>query len=340
MSLGEHLEELRKRIILGFIGPLILAIGVLTIGKTLVMWMCLPLNVTQLAYGLDPTLIPLTPFEAFITYLKVSLIGGLVLGLPWLLYQMWMFISKGLYEKEQRLVVMLLPGSAALAIFGVLFMYFVMLPACLAFLIGFSLDFPQPAIEKPGYFHWAVGQFVDSPQADDTNPENSTNEPDPPPQTQPAVVVVPRLTEDPVEPLEGQIWVKMPERKMRMWLNGELNTVKLTPKSLFRQEMRLNDYISFVLRMALAFSVCFQLPLVMLLIAMVRMSNYQKMRSVWKYVLLGCFVLGAFLTPADPISQCLLAGPMFGLYWVGLGLMRMIEVRRANRAAESPEAGE
>lgn len=337
MSLGEHLEELRKRIILGLIGPFALAAVVLCFGRTLIMWICVPLNATLAAYELEPQLTMLTAFEPFGTYMKVSLIGGLILGLPWLGYQLWQFIAKGLYAKEQKLVVMLMPGSMVLSITGVLFMYFLMLPVCLWFLIGFSLNFPQPQVTPgKGWFGYITERLVE--KTDDSGENGDSQGPAPSPQV--SMTTLPRLDQHPENPREGDIWIKTPQQKVCVYLGGRVRTMKLISGELLRQDMRLSEYISFVMWLGLAFAISFQLPLVMVLVGAVGLAGYAQMRSIWKYMLLACFVIGAVLTPADPLSQGLLAVPMFALYLFGLSLVRLMEKRRAKAEAESPEAGE
>jgi len=77
--------------------------------------------------------------EAFMTYLKVTLIAGLVLASPWVFYQMWMFVAAGLYPHERHYVHLYLPMSLGLFIAGALFCFYFVFPIVLEFLIGFSL---------------------------------------------------------------------------------------------------------------------------------------------------------------------------------------------------------
>ncbi len=79
-----------------------------------------------------------SPVEPFFTYLKVSLIGGLILSGPYVLYQVWAFVSPGLYEEEKRLVLPFLFFTVLLFFGGVLFGYFVVLPYGFRFLLGYA----------------------------------------------------------------------------------------------------------------------------------------------------------------------------------------------------------
>ena len=71
------------------------------------------------------SLISLAPAEAFMAYMKISLIAGLILTAPWVFYQIWMFVAAGLYPKERQYVYKAIPFSAGLFIVGALFFLFV-----------------------------------------------------------------------------------------------------------------------------------------------------------------------------------------------------------------------
>lgn len=76
--------------------------------------------------------------EAFLTYLKVSLISGFVLASPWIFYQIWLFVAAGLYPHERRYIHVFLPMSIFLFIGGALFCFFAVFPYVLDFLLGFN----------------------------------------------------------------------------------------------------------------------------------------------------------------------------------------------------------
>lgn len=82
--------------------------------------------------------ITLTVQEAFLTYLKVSMVGGLVVSAPWLLYQIWMFVAAGLYPHEKKYVYVFLPMSMFLFIAGALFCFFAVFPVMLYYLLSFN----------------------------------------------------------------------------------------------------------------------------------------------------------------------------------------------------------
>ena len=78
------------------------------------------------------------PEEAFMIYMKVALITGLVISSPWVFYQLWLFVAAGLYPHERKYVYIYLPMSLFLFLGGALFCFFAVLPFVLKFLIGFN----------------------------------------------------------------------------------------------------------------------------------------------------------------------------------------------------------
>lgn len=76
--------------------------------------------------------------EAFMTYIKVSLVSGLVVTSPWVFYQIWLFVAAGLYSHERKYVYVYLPMSIGLFITGAVFCFYFVFPIVLDFLIGFN----------------------------------------------------------------------------------------------------------------------------------------------------------------------------------------------------------
>jgi len=148
MSLMEHLEELRKRIVHSAI---YLAIG-----------FCVAFYFRESLYGIVQA--PLTklhmpinklnffhPMDAMNLYLQVGLIGGAILASPFILYQVWLFIAPGLYQRERRFVVPFMAATIGLFLTGAAFGYFYVLPGALKILIlGFGGKF-NPVISIEDY---------------------------------------------------------------------------------------------------------------------------------------------------------------------------------------------
>src|SRR5260221_9469072 len=97
------------------------------------------------ANGLPEKLVYLNPTEPFNLYLKISALAGLFLTSPFVLYQVWMFISPGLYRNEKRYVVPFMASTIALFSAGGYFGYRIVYPQALNFLIEFGKQF-QPMI--------------------------------------------------------------------------------------------------------------------------------------------------------------------------------------------------
>jgi len=95
--------------------------------------------------------------EAFLTYLKVAFIAGLILASPWVIFQIWQFVAAGLYPHERRYVYAYLPLSTILFLLGVVFCFFAVFPFVLNFLLGFnSLLDVQPQIRLSEWISFAV----------------------------------------------------------------------------------------------------------------------------------------------------------------------------------------
>ncbi|HWX56655.1 MAG TPA: twin-arginine translocase subunit TatC [Verrucomicrobiae bacterium] len=142
MSLLQHLEELRKR--------LIYSLAAVAVGACVGWWfaqdkiyplMAKPLIDVYKKYGITtqnglPQLSFLNPLTPFNTYLKVGLVAGIFLACPVVLYQIWMFISPGLYRREKRFILPFLFLSVGLFLSGGYFGYRVVFPIAMDFLIG------------------------------------------------------------------------------------------------------------------------------------------------------------------------------------------------------------
>ncbi|MFO7278060.1 MAG: twin-arginine translocase subunit TatC [Pseudomonadota bacterium] len=99
----------------------------------------------------------------------------------------------------------------------------------------------------------------------------------------------------------------------------------------------ISQYMSFVLTMFFVFGIAFEVPIAVVLLVLTDLISVDKLGSNRGFVLIGMFVIAAFLTPPDAISQTIMALPMYLLYETGLFLARMMQkMRREN--AEHAEA--
>ncbi|MGA3127875.1 MAG: twin-arginine translocase subunit TatC [Candidatus Korobacteraceae bacterium] len=141
MGFMEHLEELRKRIIWS-----VVSIGV-GFGvcywwhDKIFSWMQAPIVFALKNHNLPVNLVYTNPTDPFNMYLKVSLIVGIFVASPFVLYQVWAFIAPGLYKNERRYVAPFMFSTVGLFLAGGLFAYKMVYPAALDFLIGYSQQF-------------------------------------------------------------------------------------------------------------------------------------------------------------------------------------------------------
>jgi sec-independent protein translocase protein TatC len=145
MGFLDHLEELRRRIIYSIIS--------VAVGFCICWWkveriydvMQRPIMDALKSNGMAEKLVYLNPTEPFNLYLKIAALAGLFLTSPFVLYQVWMFISPGLYRKEKKYVVPFMVSTITLFAAGGYFGYKIVYPAALTFLINFGKQF-QPMI--------------------------------------------------------------------------------------------------------------------------------------------------------------------------------------------------
>jgi sec-independent protein translocase protein TatC len=131
LTLVEHLDELRTRIIV--------CLAVLAVAVGLCFWqnhLLLEVVNNPLPAGKKP--ITLSPAEPFLTTFKLSMYAGIVLALPIILYQIYAFVLPALSPAEKRVIVPFLLLIPFLFIAGVVFGYFVVLPAAIKFLLNFN----------------------------------------------------------------------------------------------------------------------------------------------------------------------------------------------------------
>ena len=182
MSLGEHLEELRRRIILALLGfgaalALCFAFGTpilrvlikpvddavrkinveiiarRQVGQNPQGTTPAPVNVT----APEPSLVIITPIEGFTAYLKAAMVGAIAISSPWVLYQFWLFVAAGLYPHERRIIHIFVPFSAALFMGGAVFSYMVVVRYGLYVLLTFGGLLPVIRAARILFRHLGLG---------------------------------------------------------------------------------------------------------------------------------------------------------------------------------------
>jgi sec-independent protein translocase protein TatC len=142
MSFMEHLEELRGRIIKALYGLVIAFVGSLIFAGQLWDIISDPAVEALKHLGVNPPrLAQLTPMESFsIIWVKLPLLCSVFIASPWIVYQVWSFISPGLYKKERRWAMPFVLLTAGLFITGGLFAYFLAFRFGLEFLLGIGMS--------------------------------------------------------------------------------------------------------------------------------------------------------------------------------------------------------
>ena len=94
-------------------------------------------------------------------------------------------------------------------------------------------------------------------------------------------------------------------------------------------EAKVAEYLTLVMKLIFAFGLCFQLPVLMTLLARVGLATSKGMAEKRKYAVVGVFIVAAVITPPDPISQLSLAIPIILLYEVSILMAKMVEKKKA-----------
>lgn len=175
--------------------------------------------------------------SGFISYLKVCIIVGLIIGAPFALFQFWGFISAGLYPDEKKYIYFVAPFSLLAFALGVAFGYYVLIPVGLEYLATFA------------------------------------------------------------------------------------------SAEIAENFIALDWYINLFFLLTLALGVIYQLPLVMLGLTKIGIFDASQYLEYWRYWIVLSVVMGALLTPPDPVTQVLLAIPMCGLYGLGVFLAYLFPYR-------------
>jgi sec-independent protein translocase protein TatC len=146
MSLVEHLQELRQRLIKIIITVSVASSCCYYFSANFIDWITQPAG--KLYY--------MHPAEAFFTYMKVSVLLGFLLTLPVTMYQAWAFVLPALTKHERKLSIFLIPASVVLFAIGLAFSYFLALPAGIHFMLGFASETLQPLFSIGDYVSFVI----------------------------------------------------------------------------------------------------------------------------------------------------------------------------------------
>ena len=243
-SLISHLMELRDRLLRAVIAVLICFAPCAFFSDRLFTLVALPL-MEKMPQG--TSMIATSIVAPFMAPLKLALLAGLFIAMPYVLYQVWAFVAPGLYRHEKRFAIPLMLSSIVLFYCGVAFAYFIVFPLMFAFLTSAA-------------------------------------------------------------PHGVQVMTDM------------------------------SNYLDFVLLLFFAFGIAFEIPIATVLLAATGMVKIETMTKNRGYVVLGIFVIAAFLTPPDAVSQSFMAVPMYILYEGGIIMSRVLLKNRLARQQQEQSA--
>ncbi|MCP4605756.1 MAG: hypothetical protein GY847_35415, partial [Proteobacteria bacterium] len=426
MSFMEHLEELRKRLIRCVLAVFVGMIMCWFFREQILSFMLAPLyEAWRQVEGLpDPKPLNFSSMlEPFVAHLKLSAIGGLFLGAPVILYQIWNFIAPGLYPRERRLALPFVFSSTLLFVGGSVMAYSLVFPIGFRFFLDFAagremteltaevvvaaeLDRPKPfqdahgasiVLKKPatdngidagtsGPEATADGGQNPSPQENENigkskpNPASTEektedrseagNEPQADKEDSETWYgrIVSRLMKEECGVFEAATLPKGPgallvfrwnvarcgelpsldkirrsgekiavdwkqaldDRPEYKAMNAEdrpleqgkhVYTISVPENPGMKQlapVLMVKDYLSFAIRLLLAFGLIFELPILISFLSLAGIVNYKQLLQFSKWFLVLSVVIGAMLTPPDVVTQILLALPLMILYFLSV----------------------
>jgi len=148
MPFTGHLEELRQRILNSIFATLICIVFSFLVIKPLIQFLEIPAK--------NIRLLQLSPGEFLFVAIKVAGYSGLIVALPYILYQVVLFVTPGLTEKEKSLIFPAFLASGILFFLGLFFSWWILVPAAISFFIKFGADIVEPIWSIEKYFDFVL----------------------------------------------------------------------------------------------------------------------------------------------------------------------------------------
>ncbi|MBF1356753.1 MAG: twin-arginine translocase subunit TatC [Megasphaera micronuciformis] len=144
--LRDHLQEFRKRLIICLVVVAIAALACYNYVD----------DIIALLSGPAGKLYFMNPSEVFFTYMEIALYTGILFTLPVLLYEVWAFVAPALWPEERRAVLVILPTAVILFYVGLVFAYYLVIPAAVTFFMGFATQTLQPMFSLESYLSFIL----------------------------------------------------------------------------------------------------------------------------------------------------------------------------------------
>ncbi|MBE3072526.1 MAG: twin-arginine translocase subunit TatC [Acidobacteria bacterium] len=149
MSFLEHLDELRRRIVVSLVGVLVGCLISFTFIGRIYDFIMKPLA-QMLPAG--SSLVWTEPTEMFVLYLKIALLSGIILAAPVVLSQVWLFVAPGLYAREKRLAIPFVVLGTIGFVVGAGFSHYLLFPVTWRFLASFANEYTNPMLKVESVF--------------------------------------------------------------------------------------------------------------------------------------------------------------------------------------------
>ena len=144
--LRDHLQEFRKRLIICLVVVAIAALACYNYVD----------DIIALLSGPAGKLYFMNPSEVFFTYMEIALYAGILFTLPVLLYEVWAFVAPAQWPEERRAVLVILPTAVILFYVGLVFAYYLVIPAAVTFFMGFATQTLQPMFSLESYLSFIL----------------------------------------------------------------------------------------------------------------------------------------------------------------------------------------
>ncbi len=150
---------------------------------------------------------------------------------------------------------------------------------------------------------------------------------------------LPYLIATPILFILGILFVYFVAMPLLMRFSFNMQQLKTPGAAVIEYLPKVSEYLSIIMTLIFAFGICFQTPIVLMLLSKVGVLNSEILTSKRRYAILIVFIIAAVLTPPDPFSQIALAVPMLLLYEISIFAIRMVEKKRAAAEVAREVAG-